>query len=477
MSTVSLRPSAPHPTTHYNWDLNTNSVAIYYVLANPSASLTLSTGTPTGHGSATSSTELTLNFPQPTTTDTINSTPEQTTGTVDTEISVADIIALRDNLSAKFTAQGSLAPSAGNIVRLAFHDCAGSPETATPGVVSICDGCIGFESNDHKGFNGNGQVVDFLEEIFLNEGPTGVNDNTKWTDKMSLADFWMAAATVAIIHTHENSGKDTLPTIPFYFGRSECSTSPVVNGTNSPIKDLPDATVGWSDIDTWFDINMDMSAEEIVALLGAHTIGIKHVAASGMSGFWVSAWGTFDNQFYIDLINKDWQQEDNSQWDASGASMLNVDIGLLKHIEPDLNLTNGEVSCLFNECPDNNDTASIVRLYASDNALWLDAFVNAWIKMITIGYNVTELDEIIINIEETTTEFPIPGMSTTDGITTTKDDGKFDAIEWAKENWYFVVGGVVVLILICILCMCCCKRTQQRKRKREQNLEMFGHTA
>eukprot|EP01084_Bolivina_argentea_P234851 395353_1 len=50
----------------------------------------------------------------------------------------------------------------------------------------------------------------------------------------------MAAATVAIIHTHENSGKDTLPTIPFYFGRSECSTSPVVRGQSI------DHVLGWS---------------------------------------------------------------------------------------------------------------------------------------------------------------------------------------------------------------------------------------
>eukprot|EP01084_Bolivina_argentea_P234852 395354_1 len=50
--TIIYKISIADATTHYNWDLNTNSVAIYYVLANPSASLTLSTGTPTGHGSA-----------------------------------------------------------------------------------------------------------------------------------------------------------------------------------------------------------------------------------------------------------------------------------------------------------------------------------------------------------------------------------------------------------------------------------------
>ena len=185
-------------------------------------------------------------------------------------------------------------PLAGSVLRLIFHDCGGPPEGNIDGIISKCDGCIELDNfSDHS--NLEFRAIDPLDDIYI-----GSENN--WFEKMSRADFWAFAAKQAIIHTRKkvNDGA-TLPNIPNYFGRKDCSTSPDLNNTITTHKEFPFAIGGWTETFNWMNTQFGVNVDETVALLGAHTIGRLHPDDSGFSGRWVSSWGQFTNEYYIKL--------------------------------------------------------------------------------------------------------------------------------------------------------------------------------
>lgn len=73
-----------------------------------------------------------------------------------------------------------------------------------------------------------------------------------------------------------------LEDIPFYFGRKDCASSP------NAIEHLtvPPATTGWNATLLWFDEFFDFDEEDVVAIMGAHTLGRATQSASGYTGQW-----------------------------------------------------------------------------------------------------------------------------------------------------------------------------------------------
>ena len=185
-------------------------------------------------------------------------------------------------------------PLAGSVLRLIFHDCGGPPEGNTDGINSKCDGCIALDDfADHVDLEF--RAIEPMEDIYI-------DSTNNWDEKMSRADFWAFAANQAIIHTRKevNDGA-TLPNIPNFFGRKDCSSSPDVNNAITTHKQFPSAIAGWTDTFNWMNTHFGVNADETVALLGAHTIGRLHPDDSGFTGPWVSEWGKFNNDYYIDL--------------------------------------------------------------------------------------------------------------------------------------------------------------------------------
>ena len=185
-------------------------------------------------------------------------------------------------------------PLAGSVLRLIFHDCGGPPEGNIDGIISKCDGCIELDNFiDHVDLES--RAIEPMEDIYI------MSENN-WFEKMSRADFWAFAANQAIIHTRkEVNDNATLPNIPNYFGRIDCSTSPDLNNTITEHKEFPSAISGWSDTFNWMNTQFNVNIDETVALLGAHTIGRLHPEDSGFGGPWVPSWGEFNTEYYINL--------------------------------------------------------------------------------------------------------------------------------------------------------------------------------
>lgn len=278
----------------------------------------------------------------------------------------------------------SLNPFAGTALRLSFHDCSGPIEgnADASAMDSRCDGCIEFDSfDDHKDLEH--RAVEPLEDIYF-------GDN-EWDTKMSRADFWAFAGTYAVKFTANQAG--TQPAIPYFFGRQDCATSPDVDVSSTTHKVFPSALAGWDATFAWFNASFGYEPRDVVAILGSHTIGRAHSSDSGFTNPWTFAWGTFNNDYYQDLEGLSWFQQTTSsgkpQW-SGGFMMLNIDVALLKDIDPD---QDGFVSCTnLDNCPDNPVTAGIVREFADDEQAWLDAYAPAFKTMITSGYSESELE-------------------------------------------------------------------------------------
>jgi hypothetical protein len=74
--------------------------------------------------------------------------------------------------------------------------------------------------------------------------------------------------------------------------------------------------------------------------------------------------------------------------------MLNADMALVMDFKNEIDSTTGEVDCAVGECPQAS-TIDQVAIYAGDNALWLEQFRDAFVKMTLNGHETTDLSHIV----------------------------------------------------------------------------------
>ena len=194
-----------------------------------------------------------------------------------------------------------LQPTA-KLIRLVFHDC-----------VTGCDGCLDLNNPDNNGLSGIYQEVNTLYNSQFNN--TG----------MSRADFIALQAIVAARVAADKQTCEQLqlppncassdkprPELFIRYGRRDCATSPNSNNDFG----FPNPHRGHAHVMQVFRDGMGMTERQVVALIGAHTLGRTTPQNSGFQGPWTQPENRLDNGFYQSLVNEDWRQNELNFSDA-----------------------------------------------------------------------------------------------------------------------------------------------------------------
>ncbi|KAJ3406409.1 hypothetical protein CcCBS67573_g01073 [Chytriomyces confervae] len=195
------------------------------------------------------------------------------------------------------------------LIRLAWHSA---------GTYSKLDGTGGsngatmrFEPESSDAANAGLDVArGFLEPIKLKH------------PGISYADLWTLAGAVSV----EALGG---PRIPWKHGRTDSMPMPehhppISTSTNSTQKcpftrpvpangRLPDAALDATHLRVIF-YRMGFSDRDIVALSGAHSLGMCHTDRSGYDGVWTHYPNEFSNRFYQVLLDLKWKKRDWDDW-------------------------------------------------------------------------------------------------------------------------------------------------------------------
>ncbi len=140
--------------------------------------------------------------------------------------------------------------------------------------------------------------------------------------EISYADLYVLASAMAV----EFVGG---PRIPVNLGRHD-----EPDGRKCPENGrLPDASQGAAHLREVFG-RMGLNDQEIVALSGGHTLGSCHRVRSGYDGQWTSTPLRFNNEYFVNLVNKKWTER---KWDgprqfedeSKSLMMLPTDIALI----------------------------------------------------------------------------------------------------------------------------------------------------
>jgi len=236
---------------------------------------------------------------------------------------------------------GSYAPV---VIRLAWHT-AGTYDKAT-NTGGSSGGTIRFRPESDHGANAGLKVARDLLEPIKQQHPG-----------ISYGDLYTLAGAVAI---EELGG----PKIPWRPGRVDAK-----DGTAcSPDGRLPDASKGESHVRQVFG-RMGFSDQEIVALIGAHSLGRCHTDRSGYDGPWTNSPTTFSNEFYRVLLEEKWVPK---QWkgpkqfeDAKTKKLMMTPADLAFVNDPQFR--------------------KYVELYAKDNERFRKDFAAAFSKLLELG--------------------------------------------------------------------------------------------
>jgi Peroxidase len=174
---------------------------------------------------------------------------------------VAQVIAAaRSEIVATINAQPTSSAMAAKIVRLSFHDCVGG-----------CDGCVDMSNLDNTGLD---IPINTLQPI-VTKYAQGANA------LLTRADVWALAGLTAAA----NAQVATSVSFPLTLvGRPTCANFP--NGTEAtragPARSMPSAHLTSSQLVDFFATNFGFTANETVAIMGAHTLYVLHMLVLGV---------------------------------------------------------------------------------------------------------------------------------------------------------------------------------------------------
>ncbi|KAI9094327.1 heme peroxidase [Phlyctochytrium arcticum] len=222
-----------------------------------------------------------------------------------------------------------------------------------------------FDKNSRTG-GSNGATMRFKPEA--NDGANAgleharaflepIKQKHSW---ITYADLWTLAGATAI----EAMGG---PQIPWKSGRTDKDPKNMTAADVPPNGRLPDAAQGQDHVRQVF-YRMGLNDREIVALLGAHSLGRCHTDRSGYSGPWTYTPTRFSNQYFKLLTSVDWVKK---KWD-----------GPLQYVDEDdeLMMLPADMAVLWDP-----EFAKIAREYAKDQETFFKDFAAAFGKLLELG--------------------------------------------------------------------------------------------
>ncbi|KNE67471.1 hypothetical protein AMAG_11933, partial [Allomyces macrogynus ATCC 38327] len=157
------------------------------------------------------------------------------------------------------------------------------------------------------------------------------------------------------------------PKVPWTPGRTD-KTEATVKATDIPPNGrLPDAAQGAPHIRDIF-YRMGFTDREIVALLGAHSVGRCHTDRSGYSGPWTYTPTRFSNQYYKLLLSVKWVEK---KWDGPKQFVDEDD---------ELMMLPGDLAFILDP-----EFKQYVELYAKDKDVFYADFAAAFGKLLELG--------------------------------------------------------------------------------------------
>lgn len=178
----------------------------------------------------------------------------------------------------------------GGIVRLAFHDAVGA---AGPNRRFGPNGCLDLSTSAN---NGLADIIALLDTV---------QAASQYGALLSRADFWVLSATL-VLELTSTLASDYMPDlfdpaatpnpmdknvaplkVPFFTGRIDQPTCPGDGNF------LPGANFNWGQIQGVFTARVGMTPTEIIAILGAHSLGGLDAADvnGNITGSWVQSGG------------------------------------------------------------------------------------------------------------------------------------------------------------------------------------------
>eukprot|EP01065_Artemidia_motanka_P013305 TRINITY_DN1733_c2_g1_i1.p1 TRINITY_DN1733_c2_g1~~TRINITY_DN1733_c2_g1_i1.p1 ORF type:complete len:1507 (+),score=501.08 TRINITY_DN1733_c2_g1_i1:59-4579(+) len=283
----------------------------------------------------------------------------------------------------------------GNLVRHSFHDSGTWDASARCFDRGGADGCLLLSDPSNRGLEGVVADLDVFCRRFAAPHPANI----------SLADCWHLVATVAI--------EASLPAgaslgYTFTWGRSDAATCAADLGR------LPAAEGGYAHVMAMMSERLGLTEEDVVALIGAHTLGRMRGNVSGYPGradqewaTWSSTPAVFDNSYYVELLGGDWrpQQSDDLArhyfYEAgTRRAALIADVSLIYDVGAGSTETNASVdpkqcAATAAQLPDSVRRCPIqtragrkhVEHFAANATAFYEAFGRAWGKVLSLGYD------------------------------------------------------------------------------------------
>jgi hypothetical protein len=292
----------------------------------------------------------------------------------------ADILKIQNSITDLRDRGGFL----GGILRMAAHDAMDfDPSLSNP---MGPDGCYDPNHPNNAGLETVWSDQSALRKLHMEKYP-----------HISRADFWIACANAVIRQT--SIGQDLDMKNKFRWGRKDSDSC-------SGQADRLPVTTSCSQHEEVFINRMGMTWVDIVALMGAHTLGHCDRVHSGHQGTWVhsnSEATIFDKKYYEQIFMNNWRVEGQGttqDWTTGlvpdNRVMLNTDICLAYNIDSNMPCcTKGNSQC--RQCPRYSDNsprkaaeeAVLTMLGGSpgntDNSPFYSAFEVAWNKLTTLG--------------------------------------------------------------------------------------------
>ncbi|KAG1668139.1 hypothetical protein FOA52_005131 [Chlamydomonas sp. UWO 241] len=247
---------------------------------------------------------------------------------------------VRDMLHDPEWDDGSFGPL---LVRLAWHASGsydkwsgtGGSQGATMRFSPEC----GYQAN--KGLDKARDILEPIKRHFL------------W---ISYADLWTLAGCVAV----EVMGG---PVIPWRPGRVDA-----LDGSSCPPDGrLPSADKGADHVREIFG-RMGFDDRDMVALIGAHTVGRCHARNSGFVNPWTTEPTKFSNRYFVELTSNTWTEK---KWD--GPMQYEDPSGKLMMLPTDMALM------------DDSKFMALAEQYARDRALFFEDFAMAFSRLLELG--------------------------------------------------------------------------------------------